>query len=229
MKLRVTSTALNAGVAARRCIESVQRQSFGGWTHHFFDAASTDDTYAQATASPDARTCVVGKKDRLEAFDNLLPLWRSFADDDVIVWLDGDDWLAVDGALAMVNWAHEQGAHVTYGQFVWPDGHVGFAQKVGPDPRTEPWHATHLKTFRAGLVNRILEEDLRRSSGEWFLPRDQPVMLPLLEMAPANATFIPRVLYAYNYAHSHEANEDQGQVHADVYEIRARPRYKRVV
>ena len=80
-----------------------------------------------------------------------------------IVWLDGDDELTPH-ALERVLDAHRKGAWVTYGQFSI-DGRLGFAAPVGDNPRREEWHATHLKTFRAGLVKHMRDDDFREVDG----------------------------------------------------------------
>ena len=202
--IHVTSTALNAGTLAYECVRSVCMQTHRAWQMHFFDAASTDDTRAQVRAAARVSRCgaqvtIHGEDKRTGIFDKLLPLWRSFDDGDVIVWLDGDDALATKTALATVAMTHDAGALVTYGQFMWADGSLGFASPVGPDPRAEPWRATHLKTFRAGLVKQIKDEDLRDEDGEYYkYVTDQCVMLPLLEMAPERSIFIPKILHLYN-------------------------------
>ena len=202
--IHVTSTALNAGTLAYECVRSVCMQTYRAWQMHFFDAASTDNTMGQAMSAANGYSCenqvrFHSEDKRTGIFDKLLPLWRSLPDEDTIVWLDGDDALATKTALATVAMTHDAGALVTYGQFMWADGSLGFASPVGPDPRAEPWRATHLKTFRAGLVKQIKDEDLRDEDGEYYkYVTDQCVMLPLLEMAPERSIFIPKILHLYN-------------------------------
>jgi hypothetical protein len=164
--------------------------------------------------------------------DNLLPVWRSLPDDEVIAWIDGDDWLATDHALATVAEAHRAGALVTYGSFMYANGASGFAAQADADPRNGSWTTTHLKTFRAGLIKRIRDEDLRQTYGSYItLAIDQAIMIPCLEMASERALYIPQTLYVYNHAHSFEANADTGAIareHAEVRRIRAQRRYGRL-
>lgn len=228
--IHVTSTALNAGDLAHDCVRSVQEQTHQKWTMHFFDAASTDSTLSAVhdRADGDRRVHVNSEKYRTGIFDKLLPLWRSFDDTDIIVWLDGDDALATPRALETVALTHEAGALVTYGQFIWDDGSMGFAAPVGGDPRSEPWRATHLKTFRAGLVKQIKDEDLRDAEGKYFAYcTDQCIMLPLLEMAPERSVFIPKVLHMYNGSRGVTKRADQIQEEQALALIRSRPRYDR--
>jgi glycosyltransferase involved in cell wall biosynthesis len=235
MKFRVTSTALNAGNLAYESVRSVMVQTCQDWTLHFFDARSEDDTLKMANAArtmsgkPDRRVKVTGEYLRTSGFHKLVPLWKQFDDDDVIVWLDGDDVLAHPRVLEELSVYYGAGATATYGQFLWQDGTAGFAAPAGPDPRSEPWRATHLKTFQAKYIKAMRPEDFRDDRGNYLtLALDQAIMLPVLEMSGPSAVFVPKVLYYYNNAHSYydNATPEQKQAELDTVRlIRSRPRY----
>lgn len=200
MHLTVTSTAarVNGGVVAR-CVGSVISQTFTEWRHVYVLADADEADLARLGHPGDARVFLRTAVHLMAPeLANLWSIWRSLPDDEVIVWLDGDDFLATQHALAIVARAHAEGALATYGQFMWEDGTVGFAAPVGREPRRAPWTATHLKTFRAGLVKRIREDDLKMPDGRWSFVTDQPVMLPILEMAGDRARFIPNILHVYS-------------------------------
>lgn len=279
--ITVTSTGLNAAEWAGRCVESVARQTYREHRHVYVandhdTLMATGENYGDtftinAAGRFDARQShgtvdwsVVrwGEMPRLAAVTsdgrpvlaNLLPIWRALPDDEVIVWLDGDDWLATDRALEVVaDWygskAREETGRetwLTYGQFIWSNGELGFA---GPHDharaRGSAWKATHLKTFRAGLVKQIRDEDLRvpagvttggsevRTASDPYisLAIDQAVMLPMLEMAAERACLIPNVLYVYNDRHSYGASgntEHQRLEAEECYRIRRMPPYQRL-
>lgn len=234
----IVSTVLNAERYVGRCIRSVREQTFTGWKHIVVDAKSDDNTVSVATSAASIDTEIIAQQERLSVFDNFLPVCRSLSDETIIVWLDGDDWLANDTALAQVHEAHKAGALVTYGQFMWRNGRVGFAAPTNTiRPRSVGWTATHLKTFRAGLVKQIKDEDLRTPDGQYSCyATDQNIMLPCLELSGGWATFIPNILYVYNDDHSWEsASGPQNSVdraeflraeHAEVARIRTLPRYE---
>jgi hypothetical protein len=146
-------------------------------------------------------------------FENLLEATTGLPDNEVIVSLDGDDWLT-PGALERVEREyHDHPATlVTWGSFVFADGRPGFARALTTAewscPRSAPWVTTHLKTFRAGLLRRINPNDLKDGHYDWLEhARDLALMYPLLEMAgPERARFIPDILCVYNFANSTEFN-----------------------
>jgi tetratricopeptide (TPR) repeat protein len=230
--ITVVSPARNAAEWAARCTASVARQSFKN-CHIYIDDASDDGTGIAAIEGGNERTKVqVNRTGRRGVLANLLAACRELPPDEVVVWLDGDDWLVNDDALQIVAEAHASGALVTYGQFKWHSTRrIGFAAPTGPDPRSEPWRATILRTFRAGLVTRIKDEDLRWPDGSHLdLACDQAVMLPVLEMAGQDrARFIPQILAEYNDAGFLKMTDTERAREAEAVQIiRSRPRYERV-
>lgn len=163
--------------------------------------------------------------------EKLVNAWRDIPDDEIIVWLDGDDYLAHDRALETVQRYHDAGAWVTYGQFIWEKrgGAIGFGPgRDGPSgapPRRDRWYASLLRTFRAGLAKRIRDDDMRDLDGGYagWVP-DQRVMLAVLEMAGPRAVFVPQVLAVYTGENDGRPRELQEVAH-----IRAMKPYDRVM
>ncbi len=138
-------------------------------------------------------------------FPALIRTVAELEDDDIVVSLDGDDWLAHGKVLARVQEEHDAGALVTYGSFIYADGRRGFAAPLVGPIRKSPWVTTHLKTFRAGLFKRIPHAHLQTPDGLWLEnARDQALMFPLVEAAGDRAHFIPDVLHVYNASNSDE-------------------------
>jgi len=94
---------------------------------------------------------------------------------------------------------------------MFSDGEVGFAAPYPPGAhaRFMDWRATHLKTFRAGLVKRLSGSPnalgprdpvcLLQPNGQWVEhATDKAVMWPLLEMAGDRYTCIYQILSVYN-------------------------------
>ena len=105
---------------------------------------------------------------------------------------------------------------------MFSDGEVGFASPypIGARVRYDAWRATHLKTFRAGLVQQLTENDLKHGGAFIELAIDKVIMWPLLEMAGQNYECIYQVLSVYNYEASWAASKThaQRQVELDMVE-----------
>lgn len=224
MRLVVVSTSFAPPAdARRRCLESVAAQRREGFSveHVYLDAAEQNPARGH--------------------FENLRSVIAPVSPDTVIVSLDGDDWLGPPDALARVARAHAEGAWVTWGSFVYADGRPGFAaglpvyawseempNAIRPGQlRYLPWVTTHLKTYRAGLFQRIDPAHLRVSHG-----RDLAVMFPCLEMAgPEHSRFIADPLCVYNLENSTLFNGSPAEVaeeRAQVDHVRRLPPYARI-
>jgi glycosyltransferase involved in cell wall biosynthesis len=222
VKFLVISTAKNAGEYARKCAESVARQTLKNKKHVYVDAGSSDETCWEAQKGG---AVTINNVYSWPMLKNLTCVISNHADeDDVIVSLDGDDYLSNDWVLERVAEEYEKGALMTYGSFVYSDGSAGWASPYDKSTlqwrqtRKDTWRATHLKTYKASLFDQIPESYLKDENGNWLeLACDLAVMSPMLDLARTRAHFIPDVLYEYNYAHSWECNNpDDRQKEWDV-------------
>ncbi len=167
--------------------------------------------------------------------ENLYIAARGLEPTDIVAWLDLDDWLGHDHVLEFIARVYEDpNVWLTYGSYRHADGRPGICAPYETDRyREEPWRASHLKTFRARLLQEIPRADLMGPDGSWLTRAvDQAVMLPMLEMAgPEHARFIPETLVIYNYATSfeHNATPEQLAEERQIAEwIRRKPRYERL-
>lgn len=181
-------------------------------------------TYIEASEQQPPRT----------KLENLVEVIGKLEDDAVVALVDGDDWLAHRRALARVAQAHAEGAWVTFGSFQNSDGTRGFAEpyRVDEDYRLTAWRATHLKTFRAGLFNRIRHDDLHYQDA-WIDRGDDPAfMWPCLELAGRDRVqWLRDFLYIYNESAGwhRTATADELQHQANIVaHVRALPRYRRL-
>lgn len=126
--------------------------------------------------------------------------------DEILVDLDGNDWLANTGVLKYLNQIYQdETVWMTYGQFIrFPGYGKGFAKEVDLQViennrfRSEGGSVTHLKTFYASLFQQIDKKCFFYDGN--FIQRagDLAYTLPILEMAGTHSRFIPEALYVYN-------------------------------
>jgi hypothetical protein len=168
------------------------------------------------------------------ALENVFERVSTLPADRIVAWVDLDDWLATDHALATVARVYEDPeCWMTYGSYVCADGRRGIASPLTHDDfRGGPWIYSHLKTFRAGLFQKIALQDMQ-VDGRWIsLAIDLCLMFPMLEMSgAAHVRFCPEVLYVYNYAASYEHNATTAALlaeHEQARHLRSLPRYRRL-
>ena len=132
----------------------------------------------------------------------------SCKDEDVIILLDGDDWLASSYSLdILANRYQEDDCLMTYGSYVYnPGGMKGVEPSAYPKEiieqnlfREDVWRASHLRSFKYNLWLQLDHNDLRDEEGHFYkMAYDQAIMLPLLELAGYRSSFIEDVLHVYN-------------------------------
>lgn len=145
------------------------------------------------------------------ALQGLVEAVNSFecVDDDVIVVIDGDDWLAHENVLDYLYQVYsENDIYMTWGQCeVYPFSKtpMKYAQPI-PDMVIEqklyrdiPFPFWHPATFKYILWRHIKDEDLRDVDGHYFrLMKDKATLFPMLEMCGRKKMYIDKTLYIYN-------------------------------
>jgi glycosyltransferase involved in cell wall biosynthesis len=146
---------------------------------------------------------------RMGALQNLYIAIHTCDDDEIVILLDGDDWLAHNRVLTKINEVYaDPDCWMTYGQYrSWPDNMIGCSREISSDTietdnfRNVDWCASHLRSFYAWLFKLIRMEDLISLCGSfYYMAWDQAIMFPMLEMSGHRAKFISEVLYIYNAA-----------------------------
>jgi glycosyltransferase involved in cell wall biosynthesis len=190
---------------------SVLAQDYHNFRVIFIDDASPDGTAALVKEylkenDPFNRVKLIQNKTRIGALGNVYKGVWLCKPYEIVVNLDGDDWLFDENVLKKLNHVYaDPNVWVTYGQFVYyPCGSAGWAAEVPREIilqnafREHPWTTTALRTFYAGLFHKIKREDLLYQGKFFPMAADLAYMWPILEMAGEHSRFIPDVLYVYN-------------------------------
>ena len=138
--------------------------------------------------------------------ENMFHAVRQAKDNSIIVVVDGDDWLAHNKVLSVLNKAYEgTDIWMTNGSYQeTPSNHTRAPQidqyYWDGNIRHKSWEFSHLGTFRKELFCRIKRKDLMNKRGEfWATTSDQAMMWPMAEMCgPDHFCAINEVLYIYN-------------------------------
>ena len=146
----------------------------------------------------------------LENHYNMLELCQS---NEVAILVDGDDFLVGEDVLDTVNDVYQRPEIVlTYGQYKAYTAnnrtYAGICKRI-PDNvvnnkayrqyfKDNMFCASHLKTFKVGLFNKICISNLQRNGKFFPLAGDVALMCSLLEKSEGKFIFIDKVLYGYN-------------------------------
>lgn len=196
-------TQRNAEPFIRRCLDSIQVQTYKNYEVVIMDDASTDGTWEIIQQYP--FQAIQTPKQPYHC-KNFVTAINTFAQqEDVICFVSGDDWLAGEDVLQTLAEVYEDSeVWLTYGSFMaasgtWGAGYCREVRNTRTYRRREEWCTSHLITCRKRLWDRIRPEDLLYEGHYPNNSFDHAFMFPMVEMAGQKHTrFIEKTLYIYN-------------------------------
>lgn len=225
-KIVVVTPVYNAAKYIEKCIASVAQQDYSNYVMHIIDDCSTDGTYSVACDFIDTLPeHLQGRFWVSENNENLGAVWNqvntietSSSGNDIIMLLDGDDWLINDPNLFhKYNNLYNEGVEFTYGS-CWSvvDNIPLIAQEYPPEVKLRKdyrnykfnWNMpyTHLRTFKSYLMQDYIHWHgnyaFRDEDGNWLKAGgDTAIFYTMIEAAnPENVICIPEIVYHYNDA-----------------------------
>jgi glycosyltransferase involved in cell wall biosynthesis len=224
-------------------LTSALNQNYSNFRIVYADDCSTDGTaeeveIVKAEYDKDNKITLIRNTTRHRPLGNVYNMVHTCDDDEIVVILDGDDWFPHNEVLNRVNQEYNNGnVWMTYGQFIsYPDNGPGCSCAIPKEIinagayRRYQWCSSHLRTYYAWLFKKIKKEDLMHN-GEWIkMAGDLAAAFPLLEMAGLNQSFIPDILYVYNYQTPiNEAKVNRSLQIEFERIIRSKPPYQRIM
>ena len=209
---RIVTPYFNAQDYLRIYLYSLKRQMNSNFKCYLTDDCSTDDSanVVKEIIRSDDRFSLVVNLEKRYALENIVRTIDSIDDihdEDIIILLDGDDWLSCDKVLSHLEFVYNHNdCLMTYGSYAFfPFKSKGVEPSQYPDSvvqnnlyRKDIWRASHLRTFKYKVWKRLNYDDLKLNSEYLKYAYDQAIMLPLLEMSREKALYIPEVLHVYN-------------------------------
>jgi glycosyltransferase involved in cell wall biosynthesis len=246
----IISTVYNKSKWIEYNVNSVKQQNYSNWIALYGYDHSTDDTYDHLMKSTHIQEqCFVYNNPNPGCFLNcFMGTYNHFKDlgliqdEDIIVEIDGDDWLLHPFVFSYLNQIYQdENIWMTYGQYVhYTDGSTGGHYHMHLDDnidkhntyRQSAFPYSHLKTFKAHLMNNITDEDLTDpTTGKYFnAAADFALSMPLVEQAGKSRIFrVPEPLYVYNNSSEVESETNnrvdlQKQVEQRIRQIKPKSR-----
>ena len=246
----VISTVYNKSKWVRFNVNSIKQQNYANYLAVYGYDTSTDDTLEHLTdaVKDDPKfsifhnlnpgcflNCFMGTYQHLNDLGEIQP-------DDIIVEVDGDDWLLHPFVLQYLNQIYQnENIWMTYGQYItYPAGELGGHFHLHLDDnidktnsyRTNVFPYSHLKTYKAFLLDRLTDEDLIDPiTGKYFnAAADFALCIPLVEMSGKSRIFrVNEPLYVYNVSQDLESETNnrvdlQKQVEQRIRQIKPKER-----
>ncbi len=195
-----------------RTINSISKQTYKNWKAVIINDCSTDKTLdvIRDTLSYDpnkgnfslfVRTINVGALENTVFGTNKI----CTDDEDIIIVVDGDDWLIDDKVLEYLNEVYQDdNICLTYGSYInLSNGRLGINKPIYDTRtyrKTQDYCTSHLRTYKFKVWKRINDNDLRDANKRYYrITGDLAVMFPMIEMCGIKRIkYIEKPLYVYN-------------------------------
>lgn len=236
-------TSYNNEKYAEENIKSALTQKYNNYRIIFVNDCSSDNTLQIVKQTIDQYNAwnivtLIDNQERKLGLKNYYEvIHEKTRDEEIIVNLDGDDFLANRNVLTVLNSVYSNSKKeiwFTYGKFLGLSRNIIDWNVVPPaDVISENAYRsfqrvpTHLRTYYSWLFKRIKKEDFMYQDKFFEMAWDMAYVFPILEMSSGRFSLINRYLYIYNDGNpinDHKVNVDMQRFY-DKY-IRDLPRYK---
>ncbi len=223
--LVVVTCSYNNAQWAERNLNSIFMQNYDNFRLIYVDDGSTDGTaelvatYINKHGLEDRVTLICNKK-RKRKLANLYRALYLCKDHEIVVLVDGDDWLDHQSVFKRINRAYKnKNIWMTYGQYRnipakearrWGFSEKGYCAPVPSRVKSRKSYRRHRflfmhpRSFYAWLFKRVRLEDLIAESVKGFkgdfypAANDLAIFYPIVEMAHRRVQFISNILYVRN-------------------------------
>jgi glycosyltransferase involved in cell wall biosynthesis len=219
-RIMVITPVFNSEKWITKCIESVAQQDYDNYEMHIINDMSTDYTFEYAQAAiqnlPDeirGKFYLQRNRRNFGAVRNQVERIRDYCGgDDIIMLLDGDDWLVNDPTIFdKYNNLYHEGYQFTYGS-CWSviDNIPLISQEYPPEVKKYrsyreykfAWNMpyTHLRTFHSSLFEGTADDNFQDNDGNWYKAGgDGAIFYTLIERVdPDKIKVVTDIMYNYN-------------------------------
>jgi len=242
--IKIVSCFWNASDYIEKCIMSVKNQTHKEFKMFLIDDISSDKTVEiiKNIIDGDDRFVLIKndeKKYKLKNLDNLLSDENLINDEDIIVELDGDDWLYNNKVLEFIYNKYNSNTQLwlTNGSFIYSTGSVGFSKRVNHRTiRNDVFSFSHLRTWKSHLWRSIDKTSFMDQNGEYFKSApDVAYSFPMVELSgDDHYEFINDILLVYNAESPFNEHKDGASAGKNEQErcaniIRKLPKYNPII
>jgi glycosyltransferase involved in cell wall biosynthesis len=194
----------NAEKYIKNCIRTLKSQTDRDFEVYLIDDMSTDNTVevTKKLIEGDSRFNLIVNKEKKFKLRNLDELISKFDGEDIVIEIDGDDFLLSSDTVSDIRNLYSDGnVWLTNGSFMYSNGDPGFSTKCNPETvRKDVFTFSHLRTWKSFLWKSIPDSYLRDDDGSYFKSAaDVAYTFSLLELAGnENYRFLPKLYYVYN-------------------------------
>ena len=201
----------NSSDGTKDQVENLLKEDPRSYRSFFFnennslDISKITEKFKEAINAEKVFFTLVSNQTRNGALANQYRAIHSCENDEIIVLLDGDDWLANNGVLQKINALYTSNdIWMTHGSLMeYPSGTTAWCEPIPPhiianNSFRDFKCPSHLRTFYAGIFKKIQLKDLLYRKNFFPMTGDMAIMYPIVEMCGERHLFVPEALYIYN-------------------------------
>lgn len=223
-RIVVVSPFFNAESYIEKHIRSVAQQDYSNYLHIIVNDASTDNSknVIKNTISDikTYSTVIIDNEKSNGAIANQLSVVKNYVqDDDIVVLLDGDDWLINNNTIFhYYNDLYNQGYEFTYGSMWSVADNIPLIAQEYPsnvkEHKTYRKHLfnwkipyTHLRTVLGKYIKNLDETTFKDTNGNWMKAgHDNPLFYELIEQVDPDNIYCNREIVC-NYNDANPLND----------------------
>lgn len=229
-KFKIVIPSYNNSQWVEPNLASILNQTYTNYEVLYIDDASTDNTFNLVNSiigdNPQF-TIRKNPKNMRRGYNTSPEVLKDFFDngENILVFVDGDDWLAYPDILEKLNkFYNQKDSWMTYGKMVVWKGDEDYSYPFPQNSeystnvhndnlyRKDLWRASHLRTFKWHLYKQIKEESLKYTdTGEYYLhAEDLAGSFPCLEMCPSEKIgVVGFITYVFNESKSNQIRSQE--------------------
>ena len=202
--IKIVSCFWNASKYLNNCVNSLLRQKDKDFQVYFIDDLSNDNSYEvlESLVKNDNRFHLIKNEEKKYKLKNIDDLISTFDDQDIVIELDGDDFLLSDETISDIKKIYsDKNTWLTNGSFIYSNGTHGFSSKANPNTiRKDVFTFSHLRTWKTFLWKAIPKNYFLDTDGNYFKSAtDVAYSFALLELSgEKHYKFLPKTYYVYN-------------------------------
>lgn len=219
-KIVLITPTYNASKYIEKCIKSVITQDYDNYLMVVIDDCSTDNTYELAKKYESDKIKVIRNVENKGAVRNQIECIKKFSErNDIVMFLDGDDSLVNDNQIFhFYNNLYDGTTEFTYGSCWSMVDNIPLVSQPYPEQIKKEkkyrqykfnWNMpyTHLRTFKAYLLENVNENMFKDEKGNWYKAGgDGSIFYTLIEKSEPNKIKVVQDI-VYNYNDTHPLND----------------------
>ena len=237
-KIKVIVTTYNNDKWTQTNVESILEQKFKNYEVLYIDDNSSDDTFeiAEYLTTGNNKFKLIKNPENMSKAYSFMKYAKDFVnDDDIVVFLDGDDWISYSDVFERVaKYYIENRVWVAYSKMLCYPSLIPSPSHGHDHPdnvhrfnsyRQYPYTASHLKTVKGFLFKNMNEKDLKYENTWIRFGDDVAIMCCAMEQSPREKIgIIDFPCYVYN-----ESEENSARTTRDYNDNRQSENYIRSI